>query len=172
MPSTTEPPYYILVSRSSLQNSTSGSTSNSLTHPIIEYHYADDSSLSLVPRYPDEDILVLIHIPSSDGSATANIRSLSKHLAVTGLKISDAPGAGADEDNPNRNDKMYVLEVTSTNEDDSLESSQAYSQNPQNTLARFKQRNLVLRHILEYPFASQDDGRHIPLPDMRPPSSG
>ncbi|KAH7924862.1 hypothetical protein BV22DRAFT_1034653 [Leucogyrophana mollusca] len=166
MTSTTEPPYYILVAHSSLQNSTSGSSSNALAHPDIEYRYADDSALSLLPRYPDEHVLVLNHDPIHGNAPT--VKSTSGHLAVTGIKVSNAPGAGADEEEPSKNDNMYVLEVTSASDDqNSIESSQAYLQNPQATLARFKQRNAVLRRVLDYPAPLADVPR-ISRPNSQP----
>ncbi|KAH7915358.1 hypothetical protein BJ138DRAFT_1054966 [Hygrophoropsis aurantiaca] len=150
MTSTTEPPYYILVAHSSLQHTSSGSHSNTLAHPDIEYCYADDSALSILPRSPDEHVLILNYDPGQAHIST--VKSTSSHLAATGLKISSAPGAGADEEDSGKNDNMYVLEVTSTSDDHaSMESSQAYLHNPHAILTRFKQRNALLRRVLDYP---------------------
>lgn len=110
---TTEPPYYILVSHSTLVNTTGGTSPTSLGHPIIQYHYADDSPLSLLPHTADEHVLVL------DYDNVATMKSISKNLAVTGIKVSEAPGAAAahDELKIERNDKIYILETCTTMED-------------------------------------------------------
>ncbi|KAG0709047.1 hypothetical protein DFH29DRAFT_890292 [Suillus ampliporus] len=148
MTASTEPPYYLLVSHSSLQHS-SGLTSNSLAHANVEYRYADDSPLMLLSRHPDEHVLVLNHDPAKGDIPT--VQSTSNHMAVTGVKVSVAPGASTNEDY-SRNDNMYVLEVVSTSDDHmSMESSHAYLQNPQAIVARFKQRNAVLRCVFDYP---------------------
>lgn len=118
---TTEPPFYILVSHSSLlNNSTTPSTSSTtLGHPSIQYHYADDSPLSLVPQTADEHVLVLDYNPTNMSSNVPTIKSISRSLAVTGVKVSEAPGATAahDELKIKRNDKMYILETCTTMED-------------------------------------------------------
>jgi len=126
MASTTEPPYYILVSHSSLSNNTAvsgvGTSSTPLEHPIIQYHYADDSPHSLLPRSPNEHVLVLDYDFSHTGictSAVPTIKSISNQLALIGVKVSEAPGAAAahDELKIKRNDKMYILETCTTKED-------------------------------------------------------
>jgi hypothetical protein len=122
MTSTTEPPYYILVSHSNLSNNTTasgvGTSSTSLAHPIIQYHYADDSPLSLLPQSPDEHVLVLDYDGLQLGTVPT-IKSISSNLALTGVKVSEAPGAATahDELKINRNDKMYILETCTTMED-------------------------------------------------------
>lgn len=115
MSSPEEPPYYILVSQSSTLNNPSGPASTSLSHPIIEYHYADDSPHALLPQYPGEHILVIDYDPAR--FQTPAVKSLSADLAVTGLRITDAPGAGVADDEPFRNDKMYILETTTMPEE-------------------------------------------------------
>lgn len=148
MTTSTEPPYYLLVSHSSFQHSP-GLSSNSLAHASIEYRYADDSPLILLSRHPDEHVLVLNHDPAKGDTPT--VQSTSSHMAVTGIKVSVAPGASANEEH-SANDNMYVLEVTSTSDDHlSMESSHASLQNPQAIVARFKQRNTVLRCVFDYP---------------------
>lgn len=109
----TEPPHYLLVSLSSLERS-SGFTSNSLAHANVEYRYADDSPLTLLPRHPDEHVLVLNHDPVK-GEVPA-VQSTSPHMAVTNVKVSVAPGASTGEDHT-RNDNMFVVEVVSTSDD-------------------------------------------------------
>lgn len=103
-----DPPYYILFSHSSI--STPGSTS-ALGHPTIQYHYADDSPLSLLAKN-DEHVLVLDFEP-----ARSTVKSLSKHIAIAGVKLEEAPGAAVAEDGEiKRNDKMHIIETIS-NED-------------------------------------------------------
>ncbi|KAF8844091.1 hypothetical protein BDN67DRAFT_963592 [Paxillus ammoniavirescens] len=159
-----EPPYYIIVAHTSLQNSQSP---GALAHADIEYRYADDSPLSLLPRHPDEHVLVLNHDPANPTRPT--VESTSSQLALSGMKVLPAPGAGADED-ANRNDNMYVLEVASTSDDHtSMETSQAYLHNPQAIVTRFKQRNAALHRILEYPDISAGD-QPLSRPNSQPKS--
>ena len=150
------PPYYLLISHSALQHGASSQSPNVLVHADVEYHYADDSPLALLPRHPEEHVLVLYHDPENILNPT--IRSASGQLAVSGVKVLRAPGAGGDEEDANRNDNMYVLQVTSTSDDQYVgqlllclshlnydgsansESSHAYAQNPQALVTRFKHR--------------------------------
>lgn len=111
MSTSTQPPYYILISHSSLSSPNQGPLSNSLGHPIIQYHYSDDSPLSLLPQRPDECILVLDHDLQS--SALPTVRSISENMVVTGLKVEEAPGAAvAVEADVGKNDKMFIIETT------------------------------------------------------------
>ena len=109
---TSEPPYYVLVSHTLTLPSVAG-TSTTFSHPTIEYHYADDSPHNLLPRSPDEHVLVLDYEPMASGTVPA--QSLSQELAVKGVKVVDAPGASiaATEDGP-RNPKIYVIETSMT----------------------------------------------------------
>jgi hypothetical protein len=107
---TTEPPYYILFSHSPLSSNNPGALSTSLGHPIIQYHYADDSPLSLLPQSADEHVLVLDYDPNS--TAPPTVKSISNSMVVTGFKVAEAPGAASDE--VTRNDRMYILETTTT----------------------------------------------------------
>lgn len=115
-----EPPYYILVSHSPLD---SQNTSSTLSHPVVQYHYADDSPLALLPHTPDEHVLVLDYtdLTSSgvDSASVPTVKSISRNLAVTGVKVSEAPGAATahEELQINRNDKMYIVETCTTTED-------------------------------------------------------
>jgi hypothetical protein len=104
----TKPPYYILYSNTPLSTTTpSAAASTSLGHPIIQYHYADDSPLSLLPQTPDEHVLLLEFDPSSPDTAT--VKSISGNIAVTGLKVAEAPGAAAEDDS--KNSRMYIVET-------------------------------------------------------------
>jgi hypothetical protein len=107
------PPYYILVSQSSLPPHASGAPSAALSHPIIQYYYADDSPLSLLPQSVDDHVVILDYHPTAPTPAA---KSISRNLAVTGLKVAEAPGAAAAEDDLKKNDRMYILETT-TGED-------------------------------------------------------
>ncbi|KAF8559253.1 hypothetical protein OG21DRAFT_1453496 [Imleria badia] len=158
-----EPPYYILVS---LQHN-SANQSHALIHANIEYRYADDSPLSLLPRFPDEHVLVFDYDPAS--ATTPIISSTSSQLALSGVKVSPAPGARVDEDT-SKNDNMYILQVACTSDDQtgSVESSQAHLQNPRAIVARFKQRNADLRRILEY--RGTPTGEHLSEPTPQPNS--
>lgn len=106
-----EPPYYILVSQSALASNPQGPQSTSLAHPTIQYHYADDPPLSLLPQSPSEHLIILGHDPAQ---ATPTGKSISKDLIVSSVKVSEAPAAAAsDDEQGKRNDRMYILELTS-----------------------------------------------------------
>jgi hypothetical protein len=87
------PPYYILYSQS-----------NTLGHPLIQYHYADDSPLSLLPL-DDEQVLLLDFDPPS----TVTAKSISKNIATAALNLAEAPGAALEDDSTNST--MYILET-------------------------------------------------------------
>lgn len=108
-----EPPYYILVAHASLQHSSAGQR-EALIHADIEYRYADDSPLSLLPRFPDEHVLVFNYDPANATKPT--ISSTSNQLALSGVKVLPAPGARV-EDDTSKNVNMYILEVTSAADD-------------------------------------------------------
>lgn len=113
---TDSPPYYVLVSQSSLAGG-NGPSATTLGHPCIQYHYTDDSPLALLPQSSDEHVLILDHYASD---RVPIMKSISRDLAVTGIKVSEAPGANAahDELKIQRNDKMYILETCSTTDAD------------------------------------------------------
>ncbi|KAJ3561968.1 hypothetical protein NP233_g9868 [Leucocoprinus birnbaumii] len=102
------PPYYILVSHSSVNNAAPGAPSSNFSHPIIQYQYQDDSALPLLPQHPDEHVLVLDYDPSSQNIPT--VKSISGSLVVTGLKVDEAPGAAVAD---GKNNHMFVIETTS-----------------------------------------------------------
>lgn len=106
---TTQPPWYLLFSHSSVCISNPGALSNTLGHPVIQYHYADDSPLSLLPHTPEEHVLVLDYDPTT--AAPPTVKSMSKHLAVSGLKVQEAPGAAAAQESDPKNDRMYIIET-------------------------------------------------------------
>jgi hypothetical protein len=105
-------PYYVLVSTSSQAQSTvpTGSATPVLNHPVLQYHYANDSPLSLLPRSPNEQILVLDYDPLTPQLTRA--QSISGSSAVTGIKVTEAPGAGPAEGDAGWCKSMFVLETT------------------------------------------------------------
>ncbi|KAI5999009.1 hypothetical protein EDC04DRAFT_3075103 [Pisolithus marmoratus] len=98
------PPYYVLASHNTLQLGTSAQAPSILGHVNIQYHHANDSSLSLLPSHPDEHVFVLYHDP--DNPAAPTIKSTSSQFALSGVKVLQATGASMDE---NKNPNMYVL---------------------------------------------------------------
>ncbi|KAI0704884.1 hypothetical protein BC835DRAFT_1410224 [Cytidiella melzeri] len=140
-----EPPFYVLVSHSLTAPSTAGS-STTLSHPIVEYHYADDSPHNLLPRTNGEHVFVLDYNEAHLTSPTAH--SLSSDLAVRGVKVADAPGAGVVADEGPKNNKIYVIETSAT----PVETMQVDEQHSAEiVLAELKHRNAVIRSILDYP---------------------
>ncbi|KIM48032.1 hypothetical protein M413DRAFT_439733 [Hebeloma cylindrosporum] len=135
------PPYYILLANDGA----------SLGHPVIQYHYADDSPLSLLPTHPDEHILVLNYDPSTQPT----VQSISQNLSVTGLKLEEAPGAAASDESGTRNNTMFIIETTT--HDHSMASSHGDRKSAQGILAHFKQRNHTLHRALQYPGAISVD---------------
>ncbi|KAF9443709.1 hypothetical protein P691DRAFT_808450, partial [Macrolepiota fuliginosa MF-IS2] len=102
------PPYYILVSHSSIDNAAPGAQSSNFSHPIVQYQYQDDSTLPLLPQHPDEHVLILDYDPSAQNEPS--VKSISPSLIVTGLKVDEAPGAAVTD---GKNSHMFVIETTS-----------------------------------------------------------
>jgi hypothetical protein len=96
-----------MISHSTVNNAAPGAQSSNFGHPIIQYQYQDDSALPLLPQHPDEHVLVLDYDPSSKVPA---VKSISRNLVVTGLKVDEAPGAAATD---GKNTHMFVIETTS-----------------------------------------------------------
>lgn len=112
---TEQPPFYILVSHSA-HSTASAAPTTTLTHPVIEYHYANEGSPhDLLPRTPGEQVLVLDYDPSQITNIFS--RSVAGNTAVTGVKVTDAPGAGGADVDPSRNSKMYIIETSVLHED-------------------------------------------------------
>lgn len=105
-------PYYVLVSPSSQTqpSAATGSTTPVLNHPVLQYHYANDSPLSLLPRSQNEHVLVVDYDPLTPQCARA--QSISGSSAVTGIKVTEAPGAGSAEGFAGWCNNMFVLETT------------------------------------------------------------
>lgn len=107
-------PYYVLVSPSpssqTQSSATTGSKTPVLNHPVLQYHYANDSPLSLLPRSLNEHVVVVDYDPLTPQSTRA--QSISGTSAVTGIKVTEAPGAGSAEMSTGWCNKMFVLETT------------------------------------------------------------
>jgi hypothetical protein len=136
MTTTPPPPCYILLSQytssslPSLGAQTLSPPPSRLIHPTIQYHYADDPPLALVPSSERPHIIIL-DIPDGDrglgqpvaspsstetivASSAPSARSLSSALAITTVKVAQAPGAAikhalAEGRDPN----IYILETVS-----------------------------------------------------------
>ncbi|KAI0824239.1 hypothetical protein BC628DRAFT_1420323 [Trametes gibbosa] len=160
-----DPPYYLLVSHSQSLGNTAAPASSSLSHPVIEYHYADDPPNSLLPQFPGEHVLVLDYDPARPASPT--VKSLSADLAISAVKVADAPGAAvAGESTRTSNNSIYVIETTAKPIDIAPEDDEQYAVHE--VLARYKHRNAILRRILDYPHAAAPVVQDTP---NSPPSS-
>ncbi|KAI8995556.1 hypothetical protein BD414DRAFT_479880 [Trametes punicea] len=109
-PASTAPPYYILIAHSQSLHNPAAPPCTSLSHPVIEYHYADDAPNTLLPQYPGEHVLVLDYDPARPGTPT--VKSLSPDLAVSAVKVVDAPGAAVAGEPALNNNSMYVITTT------------------------------------------------------------
>ncbi|KAF5377523.1 hypothetical protein D9615_005247 [Tricholomella constricta] len=107
-----QPPYYILFSHSHIAATNPGAPSNTLGHPTIQYHYANDSTFALWPQHSNEHVLVLDYDPTSTKPPT--VQSMSKDMAVVSLKVEEAPGAAAANDNDPNNDRMFIIDTTAS----------------------------------------------------------
>ncbi|KAI5122585.1 hypothetical protein M0805_004801 [Coniferiporia weirii] len=147
-----EPPFYLLLQHAPLAhtNNSPSSAPAVYSHPLVEYHFADDPPSALLPSSAAESVVVLDY-DSCDFPPV--VQSLHASFAIVGVKVTDAPGAAAavsrpgDEVLPRRNDKMFIIE-TIANGGDSVNESLYELDNPQITLAQFKERNEVLRKVL------------------------
>ncbi|TFK40986.1 hypothetical protein BDQ12DRAFT_710852 [Crucibulum laeve] len=149
MTSSSHPPYYLLVSHSALSNPAQAAPSNALAHPTIQYHYTDDSPLSLVPRNAEEHVLVIDYDPLI--STPPTVQSISHTLLVAGISVEEAPGASAAAaDNVYmKNDRMFIIETIS--DERTMSTSSTERSSAQTVLSDFKRRNEVLRRALRYP---------------------
>jgi len=110
-------PHYVLVSSSSSSSSSraqsstaAGPATSVLSHPVLQYHYANESPLSLLPTSPNEQVLVLDYDPLNPALSRAQF--ISGSAAITGIKVTDAPGAGSAEGDAGWSNSMFVLETT------------------------------------------------------------
>ncbi|TFK30614.1 hypothetical protein FA15DRAFT_18881 [Coprinopsis marcescibilis] len=173
---TTKLPYYILVA---LNSSSQSPSSNNLRHPAIQYHYEDDSPLSLLPQHQDEHVLILNYDQDSATATTTTVHSISPELITTGLKIEDAPAAAAiPEDLEGKDDRMFIIETTRDDRPETPPHEERKSATA--ILEQFKRRNNMLHHALSYPSISQHAGIELttaspsqgyPMPSSPPVSS-
>ncbi|PPQ89608.1 hypothetical protein CVT25_012353 [Psilocybe cyanescens] len=146
------PPFYVFFAHSSLSNPLTAALSSTLGHPVIHYHYADDSPLSLLPNHSDEHVLIL----SYDGnSSKPTVQSISEKLSVVGLRLEEAPGAAAEDETGTRNNTimyLYCLMLRHSNGDSSpMSASHGDRKSVHDVLAQYKHRNTVLRKAFQYP---------------------
>ena len=110
-------PHYVLISSSSWAQPTAATAVAAaaaavpiLSHPILQYHYANDRPLSLLPENAEEQVLLLDYDPLNP--ASTRLQSISGNAAITGIRVTDAPGAGSTEEDVCWSSKMFVLETT------------------------------------------------------------
>ncbi|KAI0257508.1 hypothetical protein BJV78DRAFT_1163223 [Lactifluus subvellereus] len=153
-------PRYVLVSSSSRTQLTAatGPTTSVLGHPVLQYHYANDSPLCLLPISPEEQVLVLDYDPLNPAFTRA--QSISGSSAVTGIKVTDAPGAGSAEGDVGWSNKMFVLETTTFDSRVPVDEG-----NPRAVLAQFKQNNAIIQRVLDYE-ATDLQNTLTPLPAL------
>jgi len=132
-----------------------------LGHPSVQYHYTDDSPLSLLPNHSDDHVLVLHY-----DSAAPTVQSVSKDLVVTGLRIEEAPGAAVADETGTRNSAMFVIETTAN--DPLMTTSNSDRKSTQATLAQFKHRNRILRQAIQYSTTSSQSQAHTTSLDSCP----
>lgn len=102
-----EPPFYLLAQ----PLAHSSQSAANFTHPLIEYHFADDPPSNLLPG-SDAESVIIIDYENTEPIPVA--QSLHQDLAVAGVKVTTAPGATtARDDEPKRNDKMYIIQTLS-----------------------------------------------------------
>ncbi|EJD55661.1 hypothetical protein AURDEDRAFT_179374 [Auricularia subglabra TFB-10046 SS5] len=133
-----QPPYYVLAAVAS-----PSTASSALVHPVIHYHYADDPPLSLSPS-ATRNTLIMDFDPENPSQPV--VHSLSPALAVTGVRVSEAPGAVGD--------RMFIIDAIAA-EPRTTNESFGDGQSGAALLARFKQRNTLLRSALDYPTQQQ-----------------
>ncbi|KAI9445150.1 hypothetical protein H4582DRAFT_1913579, partial [Lactarius indigo] len=138
-------PHYVLVSSSSRAQPTTATAAAVpiLSHPILQYHYANDRPLSLLPGSTGEQVLLVDYDPLSP--ASSRVQSISGNAAITGIRVTDAPGAGSAEEDACWSSKMFVLETTTFDSRVPADDS-----DPRAVLAQFKQNNAIIQQVLDY----------------------
>lgn len=141
-------PHYVLVSSSSRAQPTAvgaaaAAAAPILSHPILQYHYANDRPLSLLPESAGEQVLLLDYDPLKP--ASTRVQSISGNAAITGIRVTDAPGAGSAEEDVCLSNKMFVLETTTFDS-----RVPADDDDPRTVLAQFKQNNAIIQQVLDY----------------------
>ncbi|KAF8271340.1 hypothetical protein EI94DRAFT_1720386 [Lactarius quietus] len=139
-------PHYVLVSSSSRAQPTTAAAAAAvpiLSHPILQYHYANDRPLSLLPKSGGEQVLLLDYDPVNP--ASTRVQNISGNAAITGIRVTDAPGAGSAEEDACWSGKMFVLETSTFDSRVPAEDS-----DPRAVLAQFKQNNAIIQQVLDY----------------------
>jgi hypothetical protein len=133
------PPRFVLVQHANGGGVGSGAA-NTLTHPKIEYLYADDTPTSVLPRYTGEHVIVLDYDPNNN--TTPQAQSVSSALTVSTVKVTDAPGVGLIDESNGGNNKIYVIETLGLGEDIKLPLDEPESDvtAAQTLLAHYRQR--------------------------------
>ncbi|EJD04156.1 uncharacterized protein FOMMEDRAFT_155276 [Fomitiporia mediterranea MF3/22] len=160
-----EPPYYVLTRP--LPNASSQAPAN-FAHPVIEYHFADDPPSLLLPSSETQSVIIIDY---DDLNSPPVAQSLNQNLAVAGVKVSPAPGASAApstrEGDLKRNDQMYIIETLGSIAAESSVSESLYDlDNPQLILSQFRERNVLLRRVLDQPSTKLPASR--PEPEVLP----
>ncbi|KAL5535347.1 hypothetical protein ACEPAF_3441 [Sanghuangporus sanghuang] len=138
-----EPPLYLLTQP--LASSSAQSAAN-FAHPVIEYQFGDDPPSNLLPK-SDAETVVIVDYENNDAAPVA--RSLNRELAVAGVKVTPAPGVGAaGEGETRRNDTMYIIETLAA---ECTGETMAEHEDTQQLLAQFRERNALLKRILDQP---------------------
>jgi len=123
----------------------------SLVHPIIQYHFADDNPKDILPRHDGEAVIILDYEP---GKVAPLVESASRNIAVTGIKVTDAPPSGTPNDGePRRNDNMFIIETISGqgDEEQGAVATSSSLNDPRLILAQFRERNEILKQVLDRP---------------------
>jgi hypothetical protein len=113
------PPCFVLISESALSNTNYSTEHASLVHPIVHYRYADDPPLC--PTEAGTSLLMMDFDPTSPNSFT--VSSLSPHLAIDNVAVSEAPGAGSAgyiNGSPSSNNNLYVIRTLAVSNDKSV----------------------------------------------------
>lgn len=117
------PPFYIMISQSILPPIPGASPQQVLTHPSVQFHYADDPPLAILSSTQRQVIVLDTNAPQSQAispSSTATIvpssslsaQSISSSVAVASVRTAQPPlkavaHATAEGKDPN----IYIIEL-------------------------------------------------------------
>ncbi|KAG8927444.1 hypothetical protein FRC01_007490 [Tulasnella sp. 417] len=107
-----DPPQYVLIASDAVR----GPASSTLAHPaIIHYQYADDAPVNIIPQPGGQHTILVMEFDEADPMGRPTVRSLSEDVVVSGIKVSEAPGATARSpgtEGKSTNPNMYVIETS------------------------------------------------------------
>ncbi|KAG8915304.1 hypothetical protein FRC00_005830 [Tulasnella sp. 408] len=108
-----DPPQYVLIASGAVR----GPASSTLAHPaIIHYQYADDAPVNIIPPPGGQHTILVMEFDESDPTGQPTVRSLSEDVVVSGIKVSEAPGATAARspgtEGKSMNPNMYVIQTS------------------------------------------------------------